>query len=86
MGVPYQQQMSAAPHDLPEALREIEKLRVELAEAQRVRDSHWQTICKILPPIPPDYDFQEKDLQRLLAESMPAEQFLAEIVNAEAAK
>jgi hypothetical protein len=86
MGMSQPQQMPAAPHDLPEALREIEKLRAELAEAQRVRDSHWQTICKILPPIPPDYDFQEEDLPRLLADSMPAEQFLAEMVNAEAAK
>ena len=76
----------ATPHDLPEALREIEKLRAELAEAKRERDSHWQTICKILPPIPPDYDFQEEDLPRLLAEAVSAEQFLAEIANAEAAK
>jgi len=74
---------SNPPANLEQALQEIDALRARLAEAERIRDSHWQTICKILPPIPPDYDFQEADLPRLLAESTPAEVVLAEILRDE---
>lgn len=74
------------PSTLDQALEEIERLRSRLAIAERARDSHWRTIHKILPPIPPDYDFQEADLPRLLADAVPAERILAEIASAESSR
>ena len=73
--------MMSPPHSptFEQAMQEIAALRTRLAEAERIRDSHWQRICKILPPIPPDYDFQEADLPMLLAESTSADDVLAEI-------
>jgi hypothetical protein len=65
--------------ELSAALREIDRLKRELAEAAELRDSYWQTIRDILPPIPEEYDFQESDLEKMLAEATPVDSFLEEL-------
>ena len=49
------------PADLAHAQQEIERLRKALEESERVRDAHWQTICRILPPPPDDYLHDEAE-------------------------
>ncbi len=66
-------------------MREIERLKLELAETKRQRDSYSNQLAQVLPPIPDDYDFQESNLEQLLAEAIPADTILAELCREEAA-
>lgn len=68
-----------APIDLPQALREIERLRIQLAESERIRDAYWQTIHKNLPPLPPELEFLEKNLDELLVGSVPMDAALCDL-------
>jgi len=63
---------SNLPANLEQAVQEIAVLRARLAEVERIRDS-------LLPPLPPELEFLERDLSELLADSVPMEMALAEI-------
>lgn len=71
--------VSNPPIDLPQALGEIDRLKSELANAQRVRDAYWRTIRQMLPTAPPEFELSDEEFAAALANPETVDDFLDQL-------
>jgi hypothetical protein len=67
------------PANLPDAILEIDRLRIALAEAQRVRDAYWEIVTKMLPTAPPEFELNDEEFSSAMENGQSAAEFLAEL-------
>jgi hypothetical protein len=70
--------MHEEPNNLAEAQLEIDRLRAQLAEAEKERDAYWRTVENLLPPLPPELEYLNAPLEEVLKGAIPFDEAFIE--------